>query len=88
MTGPLRTAPGQRFAAMAKRSVMLSGHSTSVSVETPFWDALRQIAIRRQLSLNALIAEIDDARAGTNLSSAIRLAVLADLQARAQGASG
>jgi predicted DNA-binding ribbon-helix-helix protein len=88
MTGPLDAAPGQRPAAMAKRSVMLSGHSTSVSIETPFWDALHQIAARRQLSLNALIAEIDAARAGANLSSAIRLAVLADLQARAQGAAG
>ncbi len=62
-----------------KRSVDIAGHSTSVSVEAPFWDALRDLAARRKISVNALIAGIDGARDG-NLSSAIRVYVLRELQ--------
>lgn len=58
-----------------KRSVIIAGHATSVSVEEEFWEALKQIAARRGLSLNALIAEIDHSRTG-NLSSAVRVFVL------------
>lgn len=58
-----------------KRSVVLSGHKTSVSLEAPFWEALAEIAAARQKSVNALIAEIDRGRRG-NLSSAIRVFVL------------
>ena len=58
-----------------KRSVVVAGHRTSVSVERPFWDALAEIADRREMSLNALIAEIDRDRRG-NLSAAIRVYVL------------
>ncbi|MBF0393671.1 MAG: ribbon-helix-helix domain-containing protein [Alphaproteobacteria bacterium] len=58
-----------------KRSVLIAGHATSVSIEAPFWDALKDIATRRGLSLNDLIAEIDAGRDG-NLSSAIRVFVL------------
>lgn len=58
-----------------KRSVVLSGHKTSVSLEAPFWDALAKIAALRGKSVNALIAEIDRGRRG-NLSSAIRVFVL------------
>lgn len=58
-----------------KRSVVLSGHKTSVSLEAPFWDALAEIAARRGKSINALIADIDRDRRG-NLSSAIRVFVL------------
>lgn len=64
-------------AAIVKRSVRIAGHSTSVSVEEPFWEALRDIASQRGLSVNALIAAIDAERQTTNLSSAIRMAVLA-----------
>jgi predicted DNA-binding ribbon-helix-helix protein len=64
-----------------KRSVEIAGHRTSVSIEAPFWDALKVIALRRRISLNELITEIDSARDG-NLSSAIRLYVLRDLQQR------
>ena len=60
---------------LRKRSVRLAGHKTSVSLEAAFWDELRAIAEARELSLNALIGEIDMARSG-NLSSAIRLYVL------------
>ncbi len=59
-----------------KRSIMIAGHRTSVSVETPFWEQLRRIAEGRGLSVAALIADIDQARARQNLSSAIRVFVL------------
>lgn len=59
-----------------KRSLTIAGHRTSVSLEEPFWWALREIAEGRELSLAALIAEIDQQRAGHNLSSALRLHVL------------
>jgi predicted DNA-binding ribbon-helix-helix protein len=62
-----------------KRSVDIAGHRTSVSLEAPFWDALAEIAARRKTSMNALIASIDGAREG-NLSSALRVFVLHDLQ--------
>ena len=70
--------------AVKKRSVTVAGHRTSVSIEAPFWDALRDIAARRNASLDELIASIDstnnqEGRAG-NLSSAIRVFVLRELQ--------
>lgn len=64
---------------MRKRSVMIAGHRTSVSIETPFWDALKNIAEARGVSLNRLIAEIDESRA-ENLSSAIRVYVLTQIR--------
>ncbi len=64
-----------------RRSVIVSGHRTSVSVETEFWDELMTIAKRRGLSINALVSEIDDARFGS-LSAAIRLYVLDAVKAR------
>lgn len=63
-----------------KRSVLIAGHATSVSLENEFWEALRAIATRRGLSLNALISEIDQARSGRNLSSALRVFVLRAVQ--------
>jgi predicted DNA-binding ribbon-helix-helix protein len=65
-----------------KRSVRLAGHRTSVSVEEPFWTELAAIARARGLSIDRLIADIDKERAG-NLSSAIRLFVLAILKEQA-----
>lgn len=68
---------------MKKRSVSIAGHQTSISIEEPFWQALREIAAARGQSLAGLIATIDgERRAETNLSSAIRLAVLAWYQER------
>ncbi len=67
----------------AKRSVTLSGHRTSVTLEAPFWDALKEIAEKRSSSVNELISEIDNSRLasgglnGAGLSSAIRIYVLA-----------
>lgn len=64
-----------------KRSVLIAGHATSVSLEVAFWDALKDIAARRGASLNTLVAEIDGERQG-NLSSALRVFVLRELQTR------
>lgn len=60
---------------MKKRSVLIAGHPTSVSLEEEFWDALKEVAAARRQSVNALIEAIDAERAG-NLSSAIRVFVL------------
>ena len=60
---------------LKKRSVDIDGHRTSVSMEAPFWDVLREIADKKGLSVNQLIATIDKDRTG-NLSSAIRVFVL------------
>ncbi len=61
-----------------KRSVVVSGHRTSVSLENPFWDVLTQIATDQNISLNKLITEVDRQRDG-NLSSALRVYVLKKL---------
>ncbi len=66
---------------MKKRSVLIAGHPTSVSLEEEFWDALKAEAAARGVSVNALIEEIDAGRTG-NLSSAIRVFVLGELQRR------
>ena len=66
---------------LRKRSVLIAGHATSVSLEVEFWDALKAIAARRGSSLNALVASVDAGRRG-NLSSALRVFVLRDLQDR------
>ena len=62
-------------AEVRKRSVIIAGHHTSVSLEDAFWQALKQIADARGRSINRLITEIDAQRSG-NLSSAIRVFVL------------
>jgi predicted DNA-binding ribbon-helix-helix protein len=68
-------------AGIVKRSVSIAGHRTSVSLEEPFWEALREIADRDSLSVQALIGRIDAERGEQNLSSAIRVHVLKNLQA-------
>jgi len=59
-----------------KRSIVIAGHKTSVSIEHAFWIALKEIAQLRRQSLGELIGSIDGARRGSNLSSAIRVFVL------------
>ena len=62
--------------SIAKRSVVIGGHKTSVSLEEPFWTDLKQIAHAQHVTLSALVAQIDDTREQSNLSSAIRVFVL------------
>ena len=62
--------------AIIKRSIMIEGHKTSVSLEDAFWRGLKEIARDQQATLSNMVAEIDKAREHGNLSSAIRLFVL------------
>ena len=59
-----------------KRSIVIAGHKTSVSLEDAFWRCLKEIAAERHLTLSELVASIDTERQHGNLSSAIRLFVL------------
>jgi predicted DNA-binding ribbon-helix-helix protein len=59
-----------------KRSIVLGGHKTSISLEQDFWDALKEIARLRQQTISAVIGEIDAARKAGNLSSNLRVFVL------------
>lgn len=72
--------------AIPKRSVIVAGHRTSVSLEEPFWSRLKEIARQRNMSINDLVTEIDASETATgrpgNLSSALRLHVLAELERR------
>ena len=58
------------------RSISFAGHRSSISLEEPFWAALREIAAARGVSVQALVGEIDAGRGRQNLSSAIRVYVL------------
>ncbi len=64
-------------AAVTKRSLTVAGHRTSISLEEAFWRGLRDIAAGRGLSVSALVAEVDRGRGPSNLSSALRVFVLA-----------
>ncbi len=68
-----------------KRSVVIAGHKTSVSLEPEFWDALKEIAADRNMSVNQIVRDIDTGHEG-NLSSAIRLHILRHYRALAAGA--
>jgi Uncharacterized protein related to arylsulfate sulfotransferase involved in siderophore biosynthesis len=59
-----------------KRSVMVGGHKTSISLENEFWEALREIAQSQQMPLSALLAAIKAEQRQNSLSSAIRVFVL------------
>jgi predicted DNA-binding ribbon-helix-helix protein len=61
---------------VAKRSIVIAGHKTSVSLEDSFWKGLKEIAKGRDLTLSELVAAIDSERVHGNLSSALRLFVL------------
>ncbi|MGI3126525.1 ribbon-helix-helix domain-containing protein [Nitratireductor sp. PBL-C9] len=71
------------MSGIAKRSVSIRGHRTSISLEKPFLEELEAIARRQNMPLATLIAEVDENRsADNNLSSELRLHVLRDLKAR------
>ena len=69
------------YAPPTKRSVLIAGHQTSISLEPMFWARLEDEARRRGCPVNALVAEIDAGRLGAvntpNLTSAIRQWLLA-----------
>ena len=66
-----------------KRSIIIAGHATSISLETPFWDAIRDIAAQQDMSAQDLIAEIDNSKRMASLSSAIRVYILSWYQDKA-----
>jgi predicted DNA-binding ribbon-helix-helix protein len=61
---------------VVKRSIVIAGHKTSVSLEDAFWKGLKEVANGREMTLSDLVASIDTDRRHGNLSSAIRLYVL------------
>lgn len=69
---------------IAKRSVILDRHKTSISLEDEFWDGVRAIADRKNVKLSDLLEQIDSERSHSNLSSAIRVFVLNDTRAQAR----
>jgi len=80
---------------MKKRSIIVAGHKTSVSLEDAFWEGFKEIARGRNTTLSELVAAVDSERQQSNLSSAIRLFVLdfyrnklADVQAGGDGSGG
>lgn len=72
---------------IVKRSIVISGHKTSVSLEDAFWAGLKEIAISHKITLSNLVADIDSRRDRGNLSSAIRLFVLRELRTPMAAAS-
>jgi predicted DNA-binding ribbon-helix-helix protein len=70
--------------AIVKRSIVLAGHKTSVSLENEFWDGLHQIADQKKTTMSVLLQQIDTDRRYANLSSAIRIFVFNYFRAQAQ----
>ena len=68
---------------VVKRSIVIAGHKTSVSLEDAFWKCLKEIAAAKRMTLSDLVASIDTDRRKGNLSSAIRLFVLDYYRAKA-----
>jgi predicted DNA-binding ribbon-helix-helix protein len=73
--------------AVQKRSVVIDGHKTSVSLEEAFWNGMKEISGLRNMTLSELVGEIDNNRQQGNLSSAIRLFVLDYFKNRTNGAT-
>ena len=65
-----------------KRSFSIGGHRTSISLEPPFWSALKDVAARERLPLAKLVGTIDKNRGSSGLSSAVRIWLLRYFQAR------
>jgi predicted DNA-binding ribbon-helix-helix protein len=68
---------------VVKRSIVIAGHKTSVSLEDAFWSELKDIAEQKDQTLSAVVGDIDTRRHQGNLSSAIRLFVLDNPRSRA-----
>jgi len=70
--------------AELKRSITVAGHRTSISLEPEFWEALQKLCRRSGRSLASIVGEIDRGRGDRNLSSALRVWVLAQLSRKAE----
>ena len=73
---------------VVKRSIVVGGHKTSVSLEEPFWTSMKEISQQLRVTLSELVSEIDTNRQQSNLSSAIRLFVLDHFRSLAAGPTG
>ncbi len=73
---------------IVKRSIVIAGHKTSVSLEDSFWKGLKEIAAQRGVTLSAMIAAIDTERPSSNLSSTLRLFVLEHYRTMVGAAGG
>lgn len=95
-TEPTKISPQPKFrypkpteakmkSLVVKRSVVIGGHKTSVSLEDAFWQGLKEIAGNRHATLSSVVSDIDSAREEGNLSSAIRLFVFETVRTRTNG---
>ncbi len=75
--GEEQSTTGRISGRPAKRSFSIGGHRTSISLEAPFWDALKAVAEEEGVPVSRLIAQIDATRTGCGLSCAIRVWLLA-----------
>ena len=73
-------ADERTMSSVIKRGVTVSGHKTSISLEAPFWEGLKEIAHLRDVPVTRLLEQIDHGRRGANLSSAVRVFVLTYFQ--------
>jgi predicted DNA-binding ribbon-helix-helix protein len=73
---------------VVKRSIVIAGHRTSVSLEDAFWKGLKESAGVRRMTLSKLVASIDSERRHGNLSSAIRLFVLDFYRSKMSSSAG
>ncbi|MGE0232089.1 MAG: ribbon-helix-helix domain-containing protein [Flavobacteriaceae bacterium] len=80
MTDSQPPLPGAPYGRVRKRSLTVAGHATSISLEDAFWSELRRLADVQGRPLADLVATIDDARGEANLSSALRLYVIAAIK--------
>lgn len=90
MTNAPEPDPAQpKNVTVVKRSIVIAGHRTSVSLEDAFWRALKDVAAEEGLSLAALVGRVDAGRGAANLSSALRVFVLERaLAVQRNGAAG
>jgi predicted DNA-binding ribbon-helix-helix protein len=76
-------SPAVMKSLIVKRSVIIDGHKTSMSLEDDFWQSVKKIAAGRRMTIAGLVHEIDRERQQGNLSSAVRLFVLEYYRSRA-----
>jgi predicted DNA-binding ribbon-helix-helix protein len=74
--------------AIVKRSIVIAGHKTSVSLEDEFWNGLKEIAQGQRMTLSRVVGDLDTHRSQGNLSSIIRLFVLDQYRARMAALAG
>ena len=82
-SGSAKPISHPQYTAIKKRSIVLDGQRTSISLEDPFWQSLRAIAYAERVNTSALVAQINAKRGSIGLSSAVRQFVFCHQLARA-----